>query len=116
MIRCSHRCRRNAALNGCGSENDGAGGGAKVGSGGGANDEGGGGAEHDGVGGGANEGGGGALVNAESVPGRSKVLPPDGPRIAFRSLPAMSDRWVGACVKRSTAALMSRASPPTFPP
>ena len=97
----------------------GVGGGEKLGIGGAENDGGGGGAggaENDGGGGGANAGGGVPPENAESAAGRSNVLPPDGPRIAFRSLPAMSERCVGACVKRSIAALMSRASPPTLPP
>ncbi len=75
----------------------------------------------EGSGGGANEGAGAGAnadalpENAESVLGRSNVLPPAGPRMAPRSLPACSDLADGACVNRSIAALRSRARPPMCP-
>src|SRR6185503_10585913 len=82
------------AENGLGGGKLGGGAGEKLGMGGGANE---------GAGGGANAGL--AAANADSVPGRSNVLPPVGPRIAPKSLPAVSERAAGACVKRSMAAL-----------
>src|SRR5580692_6854184 len=116
---------RPAAENGWGrgAEKAAGGGGLNVGSGGGANDDGGGGGDPKPDGGGGakpDDGKAGAGVppeNAEPAAGRSKVLPaPEGPRMAFRSLPVISERGAGACVKRSTAAFTSRARPPILPP
>src|SRR5262245_53509410 len=89
-----------AALNGRGAAKLGAGGGEKLGSGGAENEAaaGAGAGANAGGGGGAKAGAGAPPANAESAAGRSNVLPPAGPRIAFRSLPARSDRCVGACV------------------
>ncbi len=105
-----------AAENGCGAgggASDGSGGGKAGGGGGKAG--GGGGAANDG-GGGGKAGGGGGPPSGEPVAGRSNVLPPDGPRMAFKSLPAISDRPpAGACVNRSSDAFTSRARPPIMP-
>src|SRR5579871_5983210 len=95
---------------------DGSGGGAKPPGGGGGGNAGAAGGANAGAAGGAKAGAGVDPEKAEPAAGRSNVLPPDGPRMAFRSLPAISERAPGAWVKRSTAAFTSRARPPYFPP